>query len=97
MVSKTESPECQEKIGRIQPGIRSEVCLNVVHVHVILFMSKLRDRQMSTGTRWYSTKRDETRCKLEIYIWDTSWKVRAYGIYARVVDVSEIGRVSVVN
>ena len=31
-------------------------------------MSKLRDRQMSTGTRWYSTKRDETRCKLEIYI-----------------------------
>ena len=68
MVSKTESPECQEKIGRIQPGIRSEVCLNVVHVHLILLMSKVRDRQMSTGTRWYSNKRDEARCKLEIYI-----------------------------
>ena len=28
---------------------------------------------------------------------NTSWKVRAYGIYARVVDVSEIERVSAAN
>ena len=28
---------------------------------------------------------------------DTSWKVRAYGIYARIVDVSKIERVSVGN
>ena len=31
------------------------------------------------------------------YIENTSWKVLAYGIYARVVDVSEIERVSEVN
>ena len=31
------------------------------------------------------------------YIENTSWKVRAYGIYARVVDVSEIERVSAAN
>ena len=28
---------------------------------------------------------------------NTSWKVLAYGIYARVVDVSEIERVSAAN
>ena len=28
---------------------------------------------------------------------NTSWKVLAYGIYARVVDVSEIERVSTAN
>ena len=28
------------------------------------------------------------------YIEDTSWKVRAYGIYVRIVDVSKIQRVS---
>ena len=32
-----------------------------------------------------------------IYIENTSWKVLAYGIYARVVDVSEIERVSAAN
>ena len=31
------------------------------------------------------------------YIENTSWKVRAYGIYGRVVDVSEIERVSAAN
>ena len=31
------------------------------------------------------------------YIENTSWKVLAYAIYARVVDVSEIERVSAVN
>ena len=31
------------------------------------------------------------------YIENTSWKVLAYGIYARVVDVSEIERVSAAN
>ena len=31
------------------------------------------------------------------YIENTSWKVLAYGIYARVVDVSEIKRVSAAN
>ena len=31
------------------------------------------------------------------YIENTSWKVLPYGIYARVVDVSEIERVSVAN
>ena len=31
------------------------------------------------------------------YIESTSWKVLAYGIYARVVDVSEIERVSAAN
>ena len=30
-------------------------------------------------------------------IWITSWAVRAYGIYARVSDVSEIERVSEMN
>ena len=33
------------------------------------------------------------RLKIE----NTSWKVLAYGIYARVVDVSEIERVSAAN
>lgn len=66
MVSKTESPECQEKIGGIQPGTRYEVCLNVVHVNVIPLMCKVSDRQKSTGTCRYSSKHDETRCKLEI-------------------------------
>ena len=31
------------------------------------------------------------------FIENTSWKVLAYGIYARVVDVSEIERVSAAN
>ena len=31
------------------------------------------------------------------HIENTSWKVLAYGIYARVVDVSEIKRVSAAN
>ena len=31
------------------------------------------------------------------YIENTSWKVLAYGIYARVIDVSEIERVSAAN
>ena len=31
------------------------------------------------------------------YIENTSWKVLAYGIYERVVDVSEIDRVSAAN
>ena len=35
--------------------------------------------------------------KLIAYIENTSWKVLAYGIYARVVDVSEIERVSAAN
>ena len=30
---------------------------------------------------------------MNLYIENTSWKVLAYGIYARVVDVSEIERV----
>ena len=30
----------------------------------------------------------------KVYIENTSWKVLAYGIYARVVDVSEIEQVS---
>ena len=33
----------------------------------------------------------------KVYIENTSWKVLAYGIYARVVDVSEIERVSAAN
>ena len=40
--------------------------------------------------------RDPTRIQKK-YIENTSWKVWAYGIYARVVDVSEIERVSAVN
>ena len=32
-----------------------------------------------------------------VHIENTSWKVLAYGIYARVVDVSEIERVSAAN
>ena len=32
-----------------------------------------------------------------LYIENTSWKVLAYGIYARVADVSEIERVSAAN
>ena len=32
-----------------------------------------------------------------LYIKNTSWKVWAYGIYARVVDVSEIERLSAAN
>ena len=35
--------------------------------------------------------------KLQIYIENTSWKVLAYGIYARVVDVTEIERVNAAN
>ena len=35
--------------------------------------------------------------KTSAYIENTSWKVLAYGIYARVVDVSEIERVSAAN
>ena len=35
----------------------------------------------------------ESRAEIE----NTSWKVLAYGIYARVVDVSEIERVSAAN
>ena len=34
---------------------------------------------------------------IAMYIENTSWKVLAYGIYARVVDVSEIERVSAAN
>ena len=34
---------------------------------------------------------------LGLHIENTSWKVLAYGIYARVVDVSEIERVSAAN
>ena len=35
--------------------------------------------------------------KLRIYIENTSWKVLAYGIYAQVVDVTEIERVNAAN
>ena len=35
--------------------------------------------------------------ELRAFIENTSWKVLAYGIYARVVDVSEIERVSAAN
>ena len=34
---------------------------------------------------------------IAMYIENTSWKVLAYGIYARVVDVSEIEQVSAAN
>ena len=34
---------------------------------------------------------------VDSYIENTSWKVLAYGIYARVVDVSEIERLSAAN
>ena len=34
---------------------------------------------------------------VDSYVENTSWKVLAYGIYARVVDVSEIERVSAAN
>ena len=42
---------------------------------------------------------DSLRSCLELVleIENTSWKVLAYGIYARVVDVSEIERVSAAN
>ena len=35
--------------------------------------------------------------RMDTDIENTSWKVQAYGIYARVVDVSEIGRASAAN
>ena len=35
--------------------------------------------------------------KLQIYIENTSWKVLVYGIYGRVVDVTEIERVNAAN
>ena len=38
-----------------------------------------------------------SRGKVDVDIENTSWKVLAYGIYARVVDVSEIERVSAAN
>ena len=34
---------------------------------------------------------------MSLYTENTSWKVLAYGIYERVVDVSEIERVSAAN
>ena len=42
-------------------------------------------------------KRKQMFVILRIHIENTSWKVLAYGIYARVVDVSEIERVSAAN
>ena len=39
----------------------------------------------------------EDRLCSDVNIGNTSWKVLAYGIYARVVDVSEIERVSAAN
>ena len=42
------------------------------------------------GVVWYGSV-------MAWYIENTSWKVLAYGIYARVVDVSEIERVSAAN
>ena len=42
------------------------------------------------GMVWYGSV-------MEWYLEDTSWKVLAYDIYARVVDVSEIERVSAAN
>ena len=38
-----------------------------------------------------------SRGKVDVDIENTSWKVLAYGIYAQVVDVSEIERVSAAN
>ena len=35
--------------------------------------------------------------RMDTHIENTSWNVQAYGIYARVVDVSEIARVSAAN
>ena len=38
-----------------------------------------------------------SRGKVDVDIENTSWKVLAYGIYAQVVDVAEIERVSAAN
>ena len=42
------------------------------------------------------TQRHEISLRV-LKIENTSWKVLAYGIYARVVDLSEIARVSAAN
>ena len=43
-----------------------------------------------------ATQRHEVSLRV-LKIENTSWKVLAYGIYARVVDASEIERVSAAN
>ena len=47
---------------------------------------------MSSGCA-RNTKVDRMDSDIE----NTSWKVHAHGIYAQIVDVSEIGRVSAAN
>ena len=44
-----------------------------------------------------STNQFQLLSEFAPYIENTSWKVLAYGIYARVVDVSEIEQVSAAN
>ena len=52
-----------------------------------------RYREGMVTVLWAEKRRIWLPRKIE----NTSWKVLAYGIYARVVDVSEIERVSAAN
>ena len=54
------------------------------------YMRRMRNNNLGLGLR-------APLCCLQLDIENTSWKVLAYGIYARVVDVSEIERVSAAN
>ena len=54
-------------------------------------------RKSTTNSRSYIGLYMKGNTKKYMYIENTSWKVLAYGIYARVVDVLEIERVSAAN
>ena len=68
----------------LQPLKKTEIIHKIIHIPQtvhVYFMTKVSP-QLKLNT---------------FYIENTSWKVLAYGIYARAVDVSEIERVSAAN
>ena len=60
-------------------------------------MSANASETLRNSSRHHVVVFNEMKVVYKVYIENTSWKVLAYGIYARVVDVSEIERVSAAN
>ena len=83
-------------IAKARFYLSSQTLMTLYYSHVYPFLTYC-------NVAWSSTYRSSVNCiyllpkRLMRLIENTSWKVRAYGIYARVVDVSEIERVSAAN
>ena len=81
---------------------RTSVVLNVQHFYLSFMYRSFfqRGTEELHLTAIYTLRQKPKRVNVfnfVLHIENTSWKVLTYGIYARVVDVSEIERVSAAN